>query len=72
VTVRSTFVSGVGVVLSVVSLLFLVVWWGLHWRSTRRNRRLVDPEELPVDTDPHQEPATDDPDPGNAADPAPV
>lgn len=45
VTVRSTAVSGVGVVLSVGALLVLVVWWARHWRSARRNRRLVDPED---------------------------
>ncbi len=32
VTVRSTAVSGVGVVLSVGALLVLVVWWASHWR----------------------------------------
>jgi hypothetical protein len=70
VTVRSTFVSGVGVVLSVGALIFLVAWWGLHFRSTRRNRRLVDPEDLPVDTDPDQAPPAGEG--GNAPDPAPV
>ncbi len=45
VTVRSTAVSGVGVVLSVGALLVLVVWWARHWRTTRRNRRLVDPDD---------------------------
>lgn len=44
VTVRSTAVSGVGVVLSVGALLVLVAWWARHWRSARRNRRLVDPD----------------------------
>jgi hypothetical protein len=44
VTVRSTAVSGVGVVLSVGALLVLVVWWARHWRTARRNRRLVDPD----------------------------
>jgi hypothetical protein len=43
VTVRSTAVSGVGLVLSVGALLVLVIWWASHWRSARRNRRLVDP-----------------------------
>lgn len=42
-TVRSTAVSGVGIVLSVGALLVLAVWWGRHWHTTRRNRRLVDP-----------------------------
>ena len=53
VTVRSTAVSGVGVVLSVGALLVLVVWWARHWRSVRRNRRLVDPE-APVPGDPDE------------------
>ncbi len=44
VTVRSTVVSGVGVVLSVGALLVLVVWWARHWHSVRRNRRLIDPD----------------------------
>jgi hypothetical protein len=71
ITVRSTVVSGVGVVLSVGALLVLAIWWISHWRSTRRNRRLVDPEDLPVNTDPNQAaaeepagvPAGNDPDP---------
>lgn len=40
-TVQSTAVSGVGLVLSVGALLFLVVWWARHWRKTRRSRKLV-------------------------------
>jgi hypothetical protein len=60
ITVRSTAVSGVGVVLSIGALLVLVVWWARHWRTARRNRRLVDPEDLdPVGR-------------GNAEVPAPV
>lgn len=55
-TVRSTVVSGVGLVLSVGALLVLAFWWISHWRTTRRNRRLVDPEDLPVDTDPAHAP----------------
>ncbi len=42
-TVRSTAVSGVGLVLSAGAGLFLLVWWASHWRKTRRSRRLVDP-----------------------------
>jgi len=57
VTVRSTAVSGVGLVLSVGALLVLVVWWARHWRTVRRNRRLVDPGA---------------PLPGNPGEPAPV
>ena len=46
--IRSTAVSGVGVVLSVGAALFLAVWWARHWRSARRARRLVPPEEIPA------------------------
>jgi hypothetical protein len=74
ITVRSTVVSGVGVVLSVGALLVLAAWWISHWRSTRRNRRLVDPGDLPVNTDPNQ--SIDRPAPsastGEDADPPPV
>ncbi|HEV2768386.1 MAG TPA: DUF6049 family protein [Acidimicrobiales bacterium] len=40
-TVRSTFLSGMGVGLSAGAGLFLAVWWASHWRSARRDRRLV-------------------------------
>ena len=40
-TVRSTFLSGMGVLLSAGAGLFLAVWWASHWRSVRRDRRLV-------------------------------
>ncbi|HEX9992141.1 MAG TPA: DUF6049 family protein [Acidimicrobiales bacterium] len=40
-TVRSTAVSGVGIVLSAGALVFLLAWWARHWRGTRRRRRLV-------------------------------
>jgi len=39
VRVRSTFVSGMGVVLTVGAALFLVTWWVLHWRRSRRRPR---------------------------------
>jgi hypothetical protein len=39
--VRSTAASWVGIVLSVGAALFLLVWWGRHWRKVRRSRRLV-------------------------------
>jgi hypothetical protein len=42
-TVRSTTVSGVGLLLSGGAGLFLLIWWARHWRSARRARRLVDP-----------------------------
>jgi hypothetical protein len=40
-TVRSTAVSGVGVVLSAGAGLFLIVWWASHWHRTRRSRKLI-------------------------------
>ncbi|HVL04116.1 MAG TPA: DUF6049 family protein, partial [Acidimicrobiales bacterium] len=42
-TVRSTFPSGVGYLLSAGAGLFLALWWGRHWRTARRDRRLVAP-----------------------------
>jgi Family of unknown function (DUF6049) len=39
--VRSTAVSGVGLVLSAGALVFLLVWWARNWRTARRQRRLV-------------------------------
>lgn len=38
-TIRSTAVSGVGIVLTVGAALFLAVWWGRHWRRARAARR---------------------------------
>ncbi|WP_421117982.1 DUF6049 family protein [Aquihabitans daechungensis] len=37
-TIRSTAVSGVGIVLTVGAALFLAVWWGRHWRRARKAR----------------------------------
>jgi hypothetical protein len=37
-TIRSAFVSGVGVFLTVGAGLFLAVWWLTHWRRSRRAR----------------------------------
>lgn len=37
-TIRSTAVSGVGIVLTAGAALFLAVWWGRHWRRTRTAR----------------------------------
>lgn len=42
-TIRSTFPSGVGLFLSAGAGLFLALWWGRHWRTARRDRRLVAP-----------------------------
>jgi hypothetical protein len=40
-TIRSTAVSGVGLVLSVGAGAFLLIWWARHWRTARRSRRLI-------------------------------
>ncbi|HEV7758069.1 MAG TPA: DUF6049 family protein [Acidimicrobiales bacterium] len=37
-TIRSTAVSGVGLVLSVGAGAFLLIWWARHWRTARRSR----------------------------------
>ena len=47
-TVRSTAVSGVGLVLSVGAGLFLMVWWARHWRRTRRSPKLVATNDHPA------------------------
>ena len=39
--IRSTAVTGVGLVLSIGAGLFLAVWWARHWRGSRRSRHLV-------------------------------
>jgi hypothetical protein len=44
VTIASTVASGVGIVLSGGALVFLALWWGKHWRTVRRARRLVPAE----------------------------
>ncbi len=44
-TVRSTAVSGVGLVLSVGAGLFLALWWASHFRRVRRARKLVAADE---------------------------
>jgi hypothetical protein len=40
-TIRSTAISGVGLVLSIGAGLFLLIWWARHWRTARRSARLV-------------------------------
>ncbi|MEY2455288.1 MAG: hypothetical protein QOK06_382 [Acidimicrobiaceae bacterium] len=39
ITIRSTAFSGVGIILSVGALLFLVLWWGRHIITDRRRKR---------------------------------
>lgn len=41
-TVTSTVTSGIGVLLSVGAGVFLLLWWASHWRTVRRDRRLVE------------------------------
>jgi hypothetical protein len=41
VTVRSSFVSGVGVFLTVGAIVFLAVWWGWDIRRRRRRRQMA-------------------------------
>jgi len=49
--IRSTAISGVGLVLSVGAGLFLAVWWAKHWRSARRSRHL-----MPASSEPPEPP----------------
>ncbi len=59
-TVRSTAISGVGLMLSIGAGLFLLVWWARHFRTARRARKLIaaDPaapqpgEYAPAETEP--------------------
>jgi hypothetical protein len=49
--VRSTAVSGLGLILTIAAGLFLALWWARNFRTSRRSRRLVpDPGRL-VDHD---------------------
>jgi hypothetical protein len=41
VTVRSTALSGLGLIIAGIALLFLLVWWVRTRRSRRPNRRLI-------------------------------
>lgn len=40
-TVRSTAISGLGLLLSIAAGVFLALWWARHFRKVRRNRLLV-------------------------------
>jgi hypothetical protein len=46
--IRSTAISGIGLVLSIGAGFFLVLWWARHWRDARRSRRLVSPSHPAV------------------------
>lgn len=45
IDVRSTAISGFGLLLSIGAGLFLLVWWARHFRHTRRARALVGTDE---------------------------
>lgn len=47
IDVRSTAVSGWGLVLSIGAGVFLLVWWIRHFRHTRRARSLIDLDATP-------------------------
>ncbi len=49
--VRSTAVTGVGLLLSIGAGLFLAVWWARHWRKARRSRHLMPPGSAPAPAD---------------------
>jgi hypothetical protein len=66
-TVRSTAISGTGLILSLLAGVFLAGWWALHFRSARRSRQLVtvtsDDASDPPDADqgdgsPNRQPAS--------------
>jgi hypothetical protein len=43
VTVRSAVFGGFAVALTIAALVFLALWWGNHWRRTRKAKRLGTP-----------------------------
>ena len=58
-TIRSTAVSGVGVVLTIGAAVFLALWWGRHWKRNRGSRGPTSPPapDPVVDAAPEPEPA---------------
>jgi hypothetical protein len=46
-TVRSTAVSGVGILLTIGAAAFLALWWGRHWVRHRRRARHARPRPRP-------------------------
>ncbi len=46
--VRSTVVNGVGVFLTIAAVVFLALWWLLHFRRRRRNKRTPTAVPAPV------------------------
>jgi hypothetical protein len=45
-SIRSTAVSGAGVILSAGAAIFLMVWWARHWHRTRRSAKLMEAKHL--------------------------
>ena len=45
IDVRSTAISGFGLFLSIGAGVFLLIWWGRHFRHTRRARALIATDE---------------------------
>jgi hypothetical protein len=66
-TVRSTAVSGIGLILSIGAAAFLLLWWARHWSRARRTRhRAAHPsagdataDAGPADTDDGRDPDDD-------------
>lgn len=58
-TVRSTAISGIGLILSIGAGLFLLLWWLRHYRTARRASRLMESEQSP-DADGSSPPDTAD------------
>jgi hypothetical protein len=56
-SVRSTAVSGVGLVLSIGAVLFLAIWWARHWRQSRNDKLVDGAGRHPTSRDP-ADPAT--------------
>ena len=50
IDVRSTAISGFGLFLSIGAGVFLLIWWGRHFRRTRRARALVETDEPSPDS----------------------
>ncbi len=58
--VRSTAVSGVGLIISIGAGVFLAVWWGSHWHRARRSRRLVPRHAAGRERPPRPDPIQDE------------
>ena len=59
-TIRSTAVSGVGLLLTIGAGGFLALWWGRHWYRTRRDRDAAAAEPPPPDEPAPTDPSADD------------